>query len=116
MFGPFDFFGVNILEVLSILLLAAVAVIVLVRGRGAPWAVFGAGGFGLLAATRLGSVVLTRWYVWSTGASLHDRIRIYQWLSAGLWLVATVALGLIAAAVLVQRSNRPSGLTPTSGH
>lgn len=107
--GQFDIRGVNVLDVVVIVLLLGAARVVLTRGRGATWAARAAAGLGLLALTRLGGVLAFQWLLWEQEGPLIERARLYSWIQAGLSLANTVGLVLLVVAVLTgRRTSEPA--------
>lgn len=112
MLGPFDVRGVNLLEVLGVVLLAGATVGVLGRGGRAPWALRAGAGLALLAVSRFGTLLVSQWVVRSGGMSVHERIRVASWLGAGVWLLSTAGIGLLVLAVLTQRGRPRDEIAP----
>jgi len=103
MLNPFEIGSVNVLEVVTVALLAGAAALVLSRGRNARWARRAAAGVGLLALSRLLGILALQWLLWERQTAMVEKVRAYSWMQAGLWLLSTAGLVLLVVAVLTQR-------------
>src|SRR6476661_2660565 len=109
MLNPFEIGSVNVLEVVTVALLAGAAALVLSRGRNARWARRAAAGVGLLALSRLLGILALQWLLWERQTAMVEKVRAYSWVQAGLWLLSTAGLVLLVVAVLTQRESPEPG-------
>lgn len=96
---------INVAEVVFATALLAVACGILLRGGGARWARWGAGGFALLVVSRIGTSLAQLWLHRKVALRepLQQWIGTYHWMETGAGLLWLAGLAALAISILSQR-------------